>query len=576
MSECGIDTSKFFGDSVSFGGSSIPPEGQPPPLIKISENIDKAGCSGGSRVISIDISGELVCCDPQESINNADYLIDAFSESCGDISAGGYSYKGARVSSFDVSSSSFVGKVPYSASLTWTDPDYGDGAVTDRVNSIQSSQNDETVTITHTVSARGSTSMEDCNACNCSMSEVEEWVSSNISEDSAPPSPQTLKLPNNPEATGSDCPVVTERRDDNTCFFEITKVWTIQRNLNLTSSSYGADIKVSKCTETSEDENGKQTITISGNISFEGSSACEEDCDGASEKVKSAMEAEKSAAIASRSGRKASVSYSFSDGSSPSANYTVTFSPEPDNSDEEVKDSFSVSVSFGTDGVGTVTVNGSVTANQQKAKTVSENCLCEIVDANFKGEGAAKGNAVEYYNAVKEKLGDALQKLQGPCAEQNQLGANPESSDEGDCEGGSKSYSYSWTDKDEKDAQWNYSVNVTRPVEKVSIQNTIGGGYCVTRTGQYEDGTVSVSGSRSQNCPDDPDFNTDAIALELAQAYSGSNDLKVGEDCNKTVTGNQEENTFDKSFTFEQGGGVGGPRPPILNNQRAAGRGKFN
>ena len=129
MSECGIDTSKFFGDSVSFGGSSIPPEGQPPPLIKISENIDKAGCSGGSRVISIDISGELVCCDPQESIKNADDLIDAFSESCGDISAGGYSYKGARVNSFDVSSSSFVGKVPYSASLTWTDPDYGDVVV---------------------------------------------------------------------------------------------------------------------------------------------------------------------------------------------------------------------------------------------------------------------------------------------------------------------------------------------------------------------------------------------------------------------------------------------------------------
>ena len=572
MDSCGIDSSKFFGESVSFGGTSVPPSGQPPPKVTIKENIEESGCSGGgSKSVSIDIQGELVCCDPDTTISTADSMVEAFSADCGDFSGGGYSFPGARVRSFDIASSTFVGNVPYSISLVWDDPNYGDGNITDKVDSVQSVQNDDTVTITHTVSARGGVSKEDCSSCGCEMSGVEDYVNSNISGDSAP-SPQTFSLPSG--GTGGDCPTVTEKRDEENCFFSITKVWTIQRNLKLNKSAYGDDIKVTKCTETSEDEFGRVTTTISGSVSFEGSVSCDVNCGDSASKVLSALESEKSAALASNSGRKANVSSSTTEGSSPSGNYTVTFPPEPDDaSGADAKDAYCVSVSFGSDGVGTVSVNGTVTANQQKLKTMSENCLCEKAEGYFKGQGAAKGNAVKYYNMVRGKIAGALQKIQGPCFQQNQLGADPETEDEGECEGGSISYSYSWTDKESKDAQWNYTVNVTRPVEKVSIQNTIGGGYCVTRTGQFEKGSVSVSGNRSQNCPNDPNFDTDAIALQLAQEYSGGANLEAGDDCNETVVGDQENNTFNKTFTFEQGGGGG--NPGINNNQRAAGRGNF-
>lgn len=575
MSDCGIDETKFFGSSVSIGGSSLPPEGQPPPLIKIKENIEEAGCSGGgSRIINIDISGELVCCDPSGNIEAADSLQEMFESDCMDFSAGGYSFENARVNSLEIASSTFIGKVPYSASLTWTDPDYGDGSVTQPSNSVQSVQNDDTVTITHTVSATGGPNKEDCDECGCNMSDVEDFVDGLISDDDSPPSPKTFSIPKNPNTSGTDCPTVTEKKDEESCFYSITKVWTIRRNLDLNASSYGDDIKVTKCTETSEDENGKETIKISGSISFDGSIACDVDCQASLKKVEDALEAEKNIALSSISGREANVSFSFSEGSSPSGNYTVTFPPEPDDSGDDTKDSASISVSFSNDGIGTVTVSGSLTANQQKLKTVSENCLCEVVDAAFKGEAGAKALAVEYYDTIKGNITDALKKIKGPCFAQSQLGNAPETEDVGECEGGSLSYSYTWTDKEEKDAQWNYNVNVSRPIEKASIQNTIGGGYCVTRSGQYSDGSVSVSGSRSQNCPDDPDFNTDAIALELAQKYSGSNNLKPQDSCTKTVVGKQEENTFDKSFKFEHnagGGGLGRAAPVNFNLRQAGG-----
>ena len=567
MSNCGYNEGDLTGSPVSFGGSQIAP-GHPYPVVKIKENIDGAKCGfGGQKSVSISIQGELVCCDPVEKMNASESLNSKFSEHCGNFSAGGYSYENCRVESFDLSQSNFRNNVAYSASLIWFDPDYpsGDaGKVRDVTDSIQSSENDDTVTVTHTVSAFAKES-QDCDSCGCDTSDVRSFVESRIS--SSCPTPQIINIPNNKNATGHDCPEVTEEQDDESCFISITKVWTINKNLDLLPSGYSKNIKVTSCTESQYDRNQKETITISGSINWEASVACQEDCNSALSEVLSALSSEVSKAIASNSGKKANVQKGWSDAFPPSANYTVTFPPEPDDIEEKYKDNYSISVSFGSDGVGTVNVGGTLSANGQALKTISENCLCEVVDANFSGEGKYRGEATKYYGMIKGIMANAIAKIQGPCAKDNPL--RLENSDVEKCEAGSKKYSYDYTDKEEKDAQWNYSVNVSKPLEQVSIQNTLGGGYCVTRTDSYNDGSVSVNGSRSQNCPGDPDFNVDGLALDLAKAATGAQDLKTQGNCTETVNGDKEKNTFSKSFTYEndQAGASNIGSVQVLNNQ---------
>jgi len=574
---CGIDTEKFYGEPVSFAGYTFGAGEQPPPEVNIKENIEKSGpCSKGSRSYSIDIKGELVCCDPQEKIDASASLVSAFSESCGTFSGGGLSLDGTRVSALDVSSSNYIGSVPYSVSLFWQDPDYGSGDVENVVNSVQSVQNDESITITHTVSASASASQGgSCKDCgDCDLSTVQDYVNGLISDDSSAPSPISFSVPNNPNLKGGDCPTVTEETDPEKCFFSITKVWTIRKKLNPNSSDYGDDIKVTKCEEVSQDENGKETKTISGSISFEGNSSCEAECEDNLAKVESAMNAEIDLGVNSQSGRKANVSKTINEGINPSASYTITFPPEPDKSGQACKDNYSVSVSFGSDGVGTVSVQGSVSANPNLIDSQSENCLCQAAAQCFDGGGAAQAAAMQYYNLVKGQMGDAMQKIQGPCAQNNSLGPNPEEEDVEECEGGSISYSMSFSDKEVTGdgGSWNYNISVNRPVEIMGIQPTVGGGYCVTKNGQMTEGSASASVCKEE-CPGSTaPFDADGEALSLAQQYTGANNLVPQSKCSETVEGDTDENCSDKSYKWDPNGG--GPNG-IQNNNRKAGKGNF-
>lgn len=565
MADCGYNDGDLTGSPVYFDGGRVGGS-HPHPVVKIKESVEGSQCGfGGSKSIDISIEGELVCCDPVEKVSAASALESQFSNHCGDFSTSSYSYNGCRVQSLDVSQSNYRDNVSYSVSLVWVDPDYpssSSGKVTDVTDSIQSSENDDSVTVTHTVSASAAQS-SDCDSCGCDLSDVQDFVNGRIS--SSCPTPQTISLPGNKSATGIDCPEVSEDQDDSNCSFSVSKTWTILKNLDFSASSYGPDLKVTKCRQVQYDTNQKQTITISGNISWEAAAGCQQNCGDALDEVKSALESEIQKAKSSNAGKKANEQKSWNDSFPPSANYSVTFPPDADDDQAKTKDNYTISISFGSDGVGTVTVSGSCSANQQGSKTSSENCLCEDVDAEFAGEAKYRGEAMKYYNSAKGNLGDALKKLQGPCAENNQLNPKAENSEEGDCEGGSKSFSYTYTDKAEKDAQWNYSVNVSKPIEKVSIKNTLGGGYCVHRSGECDFGTASVNGSRSQNCPKDPDFDTDALALGFAQDISGANNLEPQSTCSETVNGDQEKNTFNKSYKYEGCGGGGGNAPGGIN-----------
>jgi hypothetical protein len=564
MSSCGIDTDKFFGETVSFKGYVFGGSGQPPPKVDIKEDISEdEGCSLGTRSYSIQIQGEFVCCDPQQKVSLVNSMLSLQAGSCGDFSGGGLSLKAARLSSLDISSSNYIDNVPYSATILWTDPSYGNGAISNPVDSVQAVENDDSVTITHTVSASASLTPEDCQECeDCDIRPVIQFVESKISPDSQPPSPSSFSIPKNPNLKGSDCPTVSEETDSEKCFFSITKVWTIQKKINLYADEYGEDIVVTKCEEESTDENQETTITISGSVSYEASAACELSCSDNLKKVTTALNQEIENAISSRSGREHNISKSINEGSNPSASYTVTFPPNPDDSGPNCKNTFNVSVSFGTDGVGTVTVNGSAIANQSKLKTQSENCLCEAAEDCYDGGAEAKSLAMGYYDIVKSNMESTMRALQGPCYESNSLNNNPTDENVDDCEGGSKNYSFTWKDEEQCDGinnggSWNYSVNVSRPVEIVSIQPTLGGGYCVVRSGKYTEGTVSVSGGK-ENCPDAKPLDADAESLALAKKFSGANNLVAQDGCEETVVGDQEENSFNKSFKWDPNNGGGG------------------
>ena len=407
------------------------------------------------------------------------------------------------------------------------------------------------------------------------MSTVQDYVNGLISDDSSAPSPISFSVPNNPNLKGGDCPTVTEETDPEKCFFSITKVWTIKKKLNPNSSSYGDEIKVTKCEEVSQDENGKETKTISGSISFEGNASCEIECLDNLAAVQSALDAEITLGLSSQSGRKSNVSKSINEGVNPSASYTITFPPEPDKSGQACKDNYSVSVSFGSDGVGTVSVQGSVSGNPNLLDSQSENCLCEAASSCFDGGGAAQAAAMSYYSLVKGQMGGAMKKIQGPCGGNNSLGPAAEEEDIEECEGGSISYSMTFSDKEKVDGgggSWNYNVSVNRPVEIMGIQPTVGGGYCVTKSGQKTEGSASASVCK-EDCPgSDENFDADGEALNLAQQYSGANNLEPQSRCSETVEGDTEENCSDKSYKWDpnQGGGNG-----IQNTNRNNGKGNF-
>lgn len=543
---CGTDPDKFMGSAIDFNGEIAP--GHPPPTVTIDISKSGGDCGIGEvRSAVINISGELVCCDPQQKINDRKALVTKFSQSCGDFSAGGTVYEGARVQSFDISSSDYLTNVAYTASLTWVDPNYNSGArVSDPVDSVQASETDDSVTVTHVVSATGLPPV-DCDACGCEQSEARAFVNSRIS--SICPIPKTISIPQ-VEA----CEEVTTETDNSSCFFSITKTWTFDKS-QLFQANAG-DLKHSKCTEESTDQYGDVTTTISGNIDVSSSAAgcSEEECGALYNSIVSAVEQAVSAASGQYSGGGTpSVSKSFNDSNPPSGSYTVTIPPVKKDASGGtgggLKEDVNISISFSGDGVGSVSVSGNVSNDNSGG---GSGCLCDGVDID---SGKYSSMAQEYFNKVKAKLGDAMDKLSGPChAQKGSLSQNSEDIQE--CKDGTAGFNFGFDDRSESDRQFSWNLDLNRPVKKIAISPTIGGGYCAIDTGKYGDGSINVNGGKNQNCPDDAKIDMDALALDLAQQASGG--LPVREqgngDCKTTYTGGGDDSSFNKSFSFTPAG----------------------
>ena len=546
MANCGTNQGKFMGSAVMFNGQVA--SGHPPPTVSIDIKTEDGSCGiGERRTATINLSGELICCDPQTKIDARETLVTQFSKACGDFSAGAESFKGARVQSFDISSSDYLSNVSYSASLTWEDPNFSGGApaVKNATDSVQASETDDSITVTHVVSATGLPPQE-CDECDCDFSEAKSFVNSKIS--SSCPTPKTIDLPSGVDS----CEETVTESDSNSCYYSKTKTWTFDKKKLLKKQSpYGDEISHSQCIEEQTDQFGQVTTTISGNVDVDAEN-CDISCGDLYSKVVKAVNAEADKAAQQYNGPfEPNISKSFNDAEPPSGSYTVTLEPPPTQAGATKKEDVSVSVSFSGDGVGSVSVSGSVSnlLPSSGAKSLSSKCLCEGLSLE---EDKFEGQARSYYEKIKQKLGDALDKLAGPCSDEATL--KKENSDIRDCEDGSISFSMNFTDKKESDQEWSWSLDLSRPLEKVSVVPTMGGGYCVTKTGNYSDGSISVSGNKNQNCPDDGNIDPDSFAKDLGAQAAGGNPLKDGAQNCSTTTSGEDDLSFNKTYNFSSTG----------------------
>ncbi len=552
--------------------------GMPPPEVHVKQTINNGSCSGkdAGKYGVISINGIFACCEPEDKINAREELLTLFSTDCGSLRVDENIFENVRVKQVSVGSSNYLSNVPYSVTLDWVDSEYGSAFLVQNLSSVVvAEEDDEKVSVTHTVSAQASNSGE-CQDCTCDISEATKWVLAEIAESC--PAPATISIPKNPLSETLNCPNIEETVDLASCSHTLSKTWNIYKNI-VTEDDWDDNHSVtSTYTKTiSEDRNQRQTITHNGTLTYNMVPSCEnphdpkymEVLEGILEKVFEKYDAY-SAQVDERNITKSE--------SPPSISWSITYLPDPiEDKRGQTIDEYCMSAAISNDGVTTITINGTLRANENYPfATVSRNCKCEAVEEDWDPEKYFP-LANEYYKRFKGHFGDSImKKLMGPCYEEVSLNPNAETDTvkEGkeDC---SKSYTFVFTDKKELDREWNYTVDISDPIERVNISpllnlDSSGTGYkfCVVKTNEFSEGRITINGARTQDCPDDPIWDKDAVAKTLAQNVMPGFDLvEVDDHCNiETVyeIGKEHPSRFSKSFKFEHAesckSGVENPR----------------
>jgi hypothetical protein len=552
---------------VKFDGNVIA-DGMPPPVVTAKSEVQKGNCAGfnGYRRSNISINGELTCCDVDEKIAAREALLSTFSSDCGDLSVCGETWEDCRVQSVDISTSHYRDNVPYTITLIWTDPDFPDkdsAKITDASDVVEASEDDTMVTVIHRVSAK-TAETEGCDGgCDCDVSSAKDWATGRIS--SSAPTPAAIDIPQNQGGDTLSCPDIQESIDLVQCTYEISKTWQIAKNPVVVDDEDGnRNITSTKCVTTSEDRNQLVTISVSGTITYVGGVVS---CDDPNDpkfmsEVEGVFASTKEKIISEYSGKHGSPdSTSINKSENPATiSYTIEFRAEPlGDTRGDTIDEYCVAGSISGDGIISVTVSGTMRANDAKLKSQSKQCRCEIVQAEF-DSAKYKGIGLEFYDRFKSLIDEeALKNLVGPCHEDNSLNPTPrrESEKEGkdDC---AMSYSYTWDDMKEKEEQWNYSVNITHEQQQVKIQPLLGGKFCVIK-GDEDPGTVNVSGQRSQECLDDPEWDKEGIAKGFIKEVLPGETMKTSgknKDCieTKTYAAGAADSAFN--YSYEYGGNV--------------------
>jgi hypothetical protein len=538
--------------------------GMPPPTITVSQSINKGSCSGedAGKYGSVTIEGTLACCSSEEKIDSREDLLKLFSEDCGSLEVDGNVFEHVRVQNVSISSSSYITSVGYVITLAWVDKDYGSAFEIENPSSIISAEEDEEkITVSHTVSVSTS-NFGKCPDCTCDISTATEWVLKNISEKC--PKPATIKFPKNPMSETMNCPNIEESVDLSNCSHSMVKTWFIYKNIvEADDGDDNKNVTSTYCKTISEDRDQRQTISHSGSFTYNMSPSCEDPHDPKFMKVLEKL-LEKRLEKYEGYGAEVDERSITKSENPPSVQWSITFLPDPvEDKRGATLDDYCMNSSISGDGIVAITLSGTLRANENYPfATVSRNCKCEAVEEAW---DPAKyfPLASQFYKSFKSYFSEkTIKALLGPCFEGGQLNPTPEKENirEGkeDC---SRNYSFTWTDKKELDREWDYTVNITDPIESVSIEpmlNLSGDGkpkFCVIKSNNFADGRLSISGQKSQDCPDDPDWDVDAVAKTLAQNILPGVDLiELDQRCVTETSheiGKKHPSQFSKNYRFE-------------------------
>ncbi len=559
-----VDLGLFPAAKQATWNNNIVAPDMPPPTITVKQSINKGSCSGkdAGKYGSVTIEGILACCSPEEKIEAREQLLKLFSEDCGTLEVDGNVFEHVRVQNISISSSAYITNVNYTVSLAWVDKNYGTAFEVENPSSIISADEDEEkITVTHTVTASVS-NFGECPDCTCDISKATNFVLSNISDEC--PTPATITFPKNPMSETLNCPNIEESVDLSNCVHSMSKTWFIYKHVVEADDEDGnKNVTSTYCKTISEDRNQRETITHSGSFTYNMSPSCEDPHDP---KFMAVLEKLLEKRIEKYEGYGAEVderSITKSE-SPPSIQWSITFLPDPvEDKRGPTLDEYCMNSSISGDGIISITVSGNLRANENYPfATVSRNCKCEAV-AEAWDPNKYFPIAVEFYKRFKTYFSDdAIKRLLGPCFEEGHLNPNAEKENvrEGkeDC---SKQYSFTWSDRKELDREWDYTVNITDPIESVSVEpmlNLDGSGdpkFCVIKSNNFADGRLSISGQKSQDCPDDPVWDVDAVARTLAENILPGVDLiELDERCTTETSheiGKKHPSQFSKNYRFE-------------------------
>ncbi|NDG51757.1 MAG: hypothetical protein EBY39_01865 [Flavobacteriia bacterium] len=548
---------------AQWNGNVIAPD-MLPPTITVKQLINKGSCSGqdAGKYATLSIDGILACCDSDEKVSAREALLELFSTDCGTLEVDGNTFEHVRVKGVSVSSSSYITNVSYSITLEWVDPEYGTAFKIENPSSIISAdEDDEKITVSHNVSASVS-NFGECPDCTCDITEATEWVLGNISEEC--PKPATINFPKNPMSDTLNCPNIEESVDLANCTHSMTKTWFIYKNVvEPDDGDDNKNVTSTYCKTISEDRDQRQTITHSGTFTYNMSPSCEDPHDPKFMKV---LETLLEKRLNKYEGYGADVderSITKSE-NPPSIQWSITFLPDPvEDKRGKTIDEYCLSSSISGDGIVSITINGTLRANENYPfTTVSRNCKCEAVEEAWDPEKYFP-LANEFYSRFRTYFSeDMIKILLGPCFERGSLNPNTEQENlrEGkeDC---SKNYSFTWSDKKELDREWDYTVNITDPIENVSIEpmlNLDQSGepkFCVIKSNNFNDGRLSISGQKSQDCPDDPEWDVDSVARTLAEnILPGVTLIELDQRCTTETShevGKKHPSQFSKNYRFE-------------------------
>ena len=522
--------------TVSYGSFSFGQvDALPLPFISVDYDYVKAG-EKWATVTRLTLSGEIVGCSKAEFLSYQNEITEAFSEDFKALVVTGLDTPTdlCVVESINFSPSDYVTTMSYSIEIHITDALYD---VLSPVDSVQIDENeDQTITIRHTVSARGvRTNAASNNALANAQTFVQDRVNSSQDAVSRPQSNliDSSKNPNFKRILISEEETVDRIRGE----YGVTRVYTSDP----TAAAEGGEVilRYTRTVEQNKGQSPEKSTTIQGRI--------EGGMNGDFSQVRDALLKFKDSLNTSLVNTLIESMSVTEDECENSLNFSLTYGDGDDGGLEIIDDQcVSIAENSSSESV-TITVSGTISAKGPRGTVGSNDCRWGKVKAYFKPD-KYKDKAQELYNQTK-KDGDLEDSTCESEDEKINEVANSSSVTENPYDATiSYSYSYSTASK-EKSTNGKYEVDSTVTVRTtlgaIGVNPLIGGGFAFVDLGFNHRGSVTVQGSAKSIQQPDSNDNCDEIDEDAPSELS-----QVAEDMAKKVLPTLDKNGLLEASTF--------------------------